>query len=421
MEDVATFGAKNLDNTIKSAINAKKLGVEFSSIVNLSSKLLDFESSISAQMEASALLGREINLDKAREAALAGDMVTLQKEIAQQVGSEAQFNEMNVLQRKKLADAMGVSVADLAKIVKGQEMETDLAMQSADAAEKKAGMLTSIGNVLAKNAGAAVGFLGSIAALIPQMMTFNATKQLHNTILAQNTVAQNTNTTATQAAGTAAKSAGSSMLTMGAAILMIGAGIGLATVGIAQLADSLKGMTGGEMAMLGGILLAIGAGIFFLGQASLTASPGLLILGGAVLMIGGGIMMMGVGLGIAAAGMSLLVDKLEDVPFENLLALPVAFMGIGAGLYMMAAAGLAALPILGALTAFAVVAPALSGLGQGIGQLMGGTEGDDGKMDTLISEVRGLRTAMATPVIVTLDGRKLGEGVRNNTNYNRVR
>ena len=83
--------------------------------------LLNFENSINRQLEASVLLGREINLDKARELALNGDLVGATKEMLHNIGGEAEFNQMNVLQRRALAEAMGVSVQELSKMVKNQD------------------------------------------------------------------------------------------------------------------------------------------------------------------------------------------------------------------------------------------------------------------------------------------------------------
>ena len=56
-------------------------------------------------MEASVLLGRQLNLDKARELALTGDLEGLMKEVKNQAGGAATFSQMDVIQRKALADA----------------------------------------------------------------------------------------------------------------------------------------------------------------------------------------------------------------------------------------------------------------------------------------------------------------------------
>ena len=51
----------------------------------MAENLLDFENSINSEMEASVMLGRNVNLQKARELSLAGDLSGLQDEILNQV------------------------------------------------------------------------------------------------------------------------------------------------------------------------------------------------------------------------------------------------------------------------------------------------------------------------------------------------
>lgn len=128
-EDVAAYSKDGGKNIAVAAVAAKKLGLEFSTISKMSESILNFENSIEKQMEASVLLGREINLDKARELALNGDLVGATREMLANVGGEAEFNKMNVLQRKALADSMGVSVAELSKMVKNQDKLNDLTQE----------------------------------------------------------------------------------------------------------------------------------------------------------------------------------------------------------------------------------------------------------------------------------------------------
>ena len=112
----AQFAKDGGDNVMEAAIEAKKLGLNLGTVSNIAESLLDFESSIEAQMEASMMLGRNINTDAARRLALEGDLVGMQKEVMKQVGNEAEFNAMNTLQRQALADAFGLSVNDLGKM-----------------------------------------------------------------------------------------------------------------------------------------------------------------------------------------------------------------------------------------------------------------------------------------------------------------
>jgi hypothetical protein len=116
----AQFAKDGGRNVAEAAIQAKKLGINFDTSVKIADNLLNFESSIQSQMEAEILLGKQLNLDKARQMALSGDMAGMQKEILKNVGSEAEFNQMNVLQRKALATSMGISVIELSKMVANQ-------------------------------------------------------------------------------------------------------------------------------------------------------------------------------------------------------------------------------------------------------------------------------------------------------------
>ena len=125
MKDIATnaeffasFAKDGGMNIINAGIAARKLGLEMSAVAGISESLLDFESSIEQQMTASLLLGRQINLDKARQLALSGDQEGVMKEILKAVGGEAEFNKMNVIQRRELAKAVGVNVEQLSRLVR---------------------------------------------------------------------------------------------------------------------------------------------------------------------------------------------------------------------------------------------------------------------------------------------------------------
>ena len=114
----AKFAKDGGMNIINAGVAARKLGLEMSAVADISESLLNFETSIEAQMNASLLLGRQINLDRARQLALAGDQEGVMKEILKQVGGEAEFNKMNVIQRKALADSVGVNVEQLSRLVR---------------------------------------------------------------------------------------------------------------------------------------------------------------------------------------------------------------------------------------------------------------------------------------------------------------
>jgi hypothetical protein len=106
---------------VESVAKAKALGIEMNKIEDIASSLLNFEDSIAAEMEAELLTGKQLNLEKAREAALAGDTATLQSEIASQLGSIEEFNRMNVIQQEAFAKSIGLSRSELAGMLDAQK------------------------------------------------------------------------------------------------------------------------------------------------------------------------------------------------------------------------------------------------------------------------------------------------------------
>ena len=81
----ADFAQDGGENLAKAAIQANKLGIDMGVVSKMAESLLDFESSIESQMEASMMIGRQINTDKARQLLMAGDMAGMQEEVMNMV------------------------------------------------------------------------------------------------------------------------------------------------------------------------------------------------------------------------------------------------------------------------------------------------------------------------------------------------
>ena len=118
----ANLGA-NPAQIAKAITQAKLFGASLQDVANAGKSLLQFEESISSELEAELLLGRDINLERARAAALAGDQVTLAQELQQQAGDFSTFTKMNVIQQEALAKAMGMQSDQLADILFQQEVQ----------------------------------------------------------------------------------------------------------------------------------------------------------------------------------------------------------------------------------------------------------------------------------------------------------
>jgi hypothetical protein len=100
---------------------SKLLGLTLQQNANIADSLLDFEQSISSEMEAELLTGRELNLEKARLAAINGDFLQVGKEINAQGITYNNLQKMNLIQRKAIAGALGLSVDELADATKQQQ------------------------------------------------------------------------------------------------------------------------------------------------------------------------------------------------------------------------------------------------------------------------------------------------------------
>jgi len=132
MEDIAqnselfaSYGASATEELAKSAVQAAKLGVSMSTLGKVTDGLLDFESSITKELELSAMLGRNINLNRARGLAFEGKTGAAVKETIKQLGGAAAFEKMNVIQRRQAAEALGLSVDELDKMAKNMDKLND--------------------------------------------------------------------------------------------------------------------------------------------------------------------------------------------------------------------------------------------------------------------------------------------------------
>jgi len=127
----------NTQAIAQAVMQSDKLGLSLEQVNQIGESLLNFESSIENELKAELLTGKAINLEKAREYSLTGDTANLTKEVAKQVGGIHEFEKMNVIQRKAYAEAFGMSVQDMSKMLRKQEFEAQLAGSTAKSAKEK--------------------------------------------------------------------------------------------------------------------------------------------------------------------------------------------------------------------------------------------------------------------------------------------
>jgi hypothetical protein len=112
----AEYGKDGGLNIAKAAVAAAKLGVGMDSLTKVTDSLLDFETSINSEMELGAMLGKQLNLDRARGLAYEGNIGGAVKETLQQLGGIEEFNKMDIFQKRKAAELLGLSVDEFQKM-----------------------------------------------------------------------------------------------------------------------------------------------------------------------------------------------------------------------------------------------------------------------------------------------------------------
>ena len=119
-EEFALYGKDGGKNLATAAVQAAKMGVSLKTMTGVADNLLDFENSINSELELGAMLGKNINLDRARALAYEGDIAGATQETLNALGGVEAFNQMDYFQKKKTAELMGVSVEELQKMVTAQ-------------------------------------------------------------------------------------------------------------------------------------------------------------------------------------------------------------------------------------------------------------------------------------------------------------
>jgi transcriptional regulator with XRE-family HTH domain len=126
-------------------IQAKALGLELEQVEGIAKSLLNFESSISNELEAELLTGRSLNLEQARYYALTNNVEGVAREIAKQGITAAEYTGMNSIAAEALAKSLGLSREELAQSLINQEALNKAGMtgkttQEAYAALKEKGL-----------------------------------------------------------------------------------------------------------------------------------------------------------------------------------------------------------------------------------------------------------------------------------------
>ena len=152
MEGIANTSARvraNLRDQGKSlataAFEAKRMGLELDRVNEIGKSSLDFESSLTKELEAELMLGKDLNLEKMRSAALRGDDVTVAEELNRLVRENGDDLKGNILGQEAFASAVGISVDEYANIREQQELLKSGGFKDMNEAQEKYNKLIASG------------------------------------------------------------------------------------------------------------------------------------------------------------------------------------------------------------------------------------------------------------------------------------
>jgi hypothetical protein len=441
-EQFALFGKKGGQNIIEAAGYAAKLGVSLGQASGIAENLLDFENSITKELELGARLGKNINLSKARQLAYEGDIAGATKATLDQLGGIDAFNKMDYFQKKATADLLGVSVAELQKMATNQEKANAIARLGqgdfSNLAESAKALVSQFGPKAMKGIGTFL-MLSSQAnqsfKLMGRMPIFQklADNKLGRGVSkffgggASKIAEQTPNIPKPKGGGfksiteSISKINPAKILAGAAALVIVASSVFVFGKAVQEFMKVSWGAVGksvvsmlalvGAVALLGAIMTS-GVGAI----AILAGAAAMLVVASSIFVLGKALQEVGKGFDMLSQVPSLVSSLVSNIAPIALLSL--AFMGLAASLMFLGSAGLFALPsllgIAAAASGIALVAE-LFGLGGESGsETTAIEEGGGSNFETnVLSKIDELIVAVNNGMQVNLDGRRVQQGLDN--------
>ena len=467
----AEYGKQGGKNIGEAAVAAGKLGVNMQALTTVTDHLLDFESSINDELELGAMLGKNINLNNARSLAFNGQIGDAVKDTLNQLGGIDAFNKMDIFQKRKAAQLLGLSVEEFQKMAQNSDkLNADGTMQLSTfeswsqsisafasgplgSAMKGMGSLviaagqfntglgvlgTSIGglvkgtgqilsNLLQMVAGPVINGMKAIGGSIANSGVGKAVGGIKDKLLAG--VGGTTKTEVPKGPDLAQKGGlldsmksidMNSVLKGAAALVIVAAAVfvfGKAVQefmkvnweAVVMAAASMFALVG-AVALLGTIMSSVvGA------EAILAGAAAMLVIAASVLVLGTALQAIGTGFQMLSTGLTTLTPNITAIGgvLSELVDIVPGIILLSGALFGLATA-LSAVGIAGVLAAPGLMALAtVNAVAGGITEILGGGGGTKGdNTEALIAEIKGLRDDLsAGKIAVYLDGVKVTAGV----------
>jgi hypothetical protein len=119
-DEVRIYTGSSVINLIKGAAEARMMGTTFQKMADTAKKLLDFNTSITDEIEASVLLGTNVTFQRARELAYKKDILGANKEILK-IAKGMDFDAMDPFQAEAFAKASGKTVTELQEMIQADK------------------------------------------------------------------------------------------------------------------------------------------------------------------------------------------------------------------------------------------------------------------------------------------------------------
>lgn len=114
--NVRTIFRGNTEELIKQAAELRKVGSSLEQAAKSAESLLNFESSVGAELKASALLGKNINFNQSRRLFFEGKIADAEKALQAELERVGDIDKLNYFQRKALSDLTGKDINELQRI-----------------------------------------------------------------------------------------------------------------------------------------------------------------------------------------------------------------------------------------------------------------------------------------------------------------
>ena len=146
-----TFLAKSPIQLAKAAVEARRLGTNIEKIASSARGLLNYQESMTDELQASALIGRSISFQNARQLAFEGKIVESRKAALEQIKLAGDFTELTVYQQEALAKAAGMTVEEITKQQNQEKMLAALKNSTNEKDRKTAAAYDNMMQSIAEN------------------------------------------------------------------------------------------------------------------------------------------------------------------------------------------------------------------------------------------------------------------------------